>query len=197
MTNKVESAQEVIQEARYLAPRLVLACSFQKEDSVLIDLVLSIDPKILVFTIDTGKLFPETYQVWTEIEARYDIRIKDYMAAGKWDKDHCCSVGKVAALDLALENVDGWIAGLRREQGPTRSDIQLLDIDSRGIWKAAPLADWTEPDVWDYIHEHDLPYNALHDRGYDSIGCVPCTIPGLGREGRWAGVDKTECGIHV
>ena len=97
----------------------------------------------------------------------------------------------------ALEGAEGWITGIRREQGPTRAETQLIERDERrGLWKYNPLAQWTEKDLWRRIHERDLPYNPLHDQGYASIGCAPCTQPGSGREGRWVGTDKTECGLH-
>jgi phosphoadenosine phosphosulfate reductase len=103
-----------------------------------------------------------------------------------------------APLDRALKGVDAWITGIRREQAPGRAEAPKEEWqEARGIWKFNPLADWTEDDVWRYVLEHELPYNPLHDRGYQSIGCAPCTVPGLGREGRWAGQDKTECGLHV
>jgi phosphoadenosine phosphosulfate reductase len=104
----------------------------------------------------------------------------------------------VDALHRALSDVDAWITGVRREQAVTREAAPKLERDEpRAIWKLNPLADWTEKDVWRYIFEHDLPYHPLHDQGYASIGCAPCTQPGAGREGRWTGQDKTECGIHV
>ena len=183
-------------------PRLALACSFQKEEAVLIDMLLKLEPAARVFTIDTGVLFPETYEVWRELEQRYGVRVEIFDAEREgeesWSVGECCSERKVAALDLALEGLDGWITGLRREHSPTRSRAPKLEYDARrGIWKANPIADWDSKAVWDYIARDDVPYNALHDRGYDSIGCVPCTLPGSGRDGRWAGSDKTECGIHV
>jgi phosphoadenosine phosphosulfate reductase len=99
---------------------------------------------------------------------------------------------------MALEGLDAWITGLRREQASTRSSAPKLGFDDRrNVLKANPIADWSEPEVWAYIARHGVPYNELHDRGYASIGCVPCTLPGSGREGRWAGSDKTECGIHL
>jgi phosphoadenosine phosphosulfate reductase len=104
----------------------------------------------------------------------------------------------VAALVGALEGAEGWITGIRREQGPTRAQAELSEHDDgRGLWKYNPLAHWTEKDLWRRIHERNLPYNPLHDNGYASIGCEPCTQPGSGREGRWAGTEKTECGLHV
>jgi phosphoadenosine phosphosulfate reductase len=112
--------------------------------------------------------------------------------------EDCCSVAKVAALERALEGMEGWITGIRREQGPTRAETELVEHDvQRDIWKYNPLAQWTEKDLWRRIHERQLPYNPLHDQGYASIGCAPCTLPGSGREGRWAGSEKTECGLHV
>ena len=183
-------------------PRLALACSFQKEEAVLIDMLLRLEPNARVFTIDTGALFPETYQAWRALEDRYGLRVEVHDAldpAGvPWSGGHCCSQRKVAALDAALEELDGWITGLRREQAHTRTGAPKLSHDERrDVWKANPLADWSEQDVWNYIARHDVPYNALHDRGYASIGCMPCTLPGSGREGRWAGSEKTECGLHI
>jgi phosphoadenosine phosphosulfate reductase len=197
-------AEEVVAEAvERFHPRLVLACSFQKEESVLIDMLLKQAPDARVFTIDTGVLFPETYAVWKKVEDRYGLKVEVYDASNPerpWTGgDHCCGVQKVAALETALSNdVDAWITGIRREQAPTRANAQHVERDEkRGIWKFNPLAEWTDKDVWNYISKHDLPYHPLHDQGYDSIGCAPCTVAGAGREGRWAGSDKVECGIHV
>jgi len=103
-----------------------------------------------------------------------------------------------AALERSLAGAEGWITGIRREQGPTRAATELIERDEvRGLWKYNPLAHWTDKDLWRRINERDLPYNPLHDQGYESIGCAPCTQPGNGREGRWAGTSKTECGLHV
>jgi phosphoadenosine phosphosulfate reductase len=179
-------------------PSLVLACSFQKEESVLVDLLTDIEPEARVFTIDTGVLFPETLSTWRAFEERWDLKVEVYDALGPWSASNCCSAAKVAALERALSGVDAWVTGVRREQSSTRADVKPVDWDgARSIAKYNPLSSWTEEDVWSYVHEHELPYNALHDRGYDSIGCRPCTLPGSGREGRWAGSDKTECGLHV
>ena len=183
-------------------PRLVMACSFQKEESVLIDLLMGIEPSARVFTIDTGVLFPETYQTWRRIEDRYGLKIEVVDATPPngtpWSASNCCGVRKVEALDRALDGTAAWITGIRREQSPTRADTEHVEWDeSRGVWKFNPLAAWSDKDVWSYVHEHDLPYHPLHDRGYASIGCAPCTMPGNGREGRWAGQAKTECGLHV
>ena len=183
-------------------PRLTLACSFQKEEAVLIDALMQVEPAARVFTIDTGVLFPETYEVWKRVEDRYGLKIEVYDAANPaspWTGgDHCCGPRKVAALEEALSGVDAWITGIRREQAPTRAGAEQVERDEkRGIWKFNPLAHWTDKDVWRYVHERDLPYHPLHDQGYDSVGCAPCTLPGTGREGRWAGSEKTECGLHV
>jgi phosphoadenosine phosphosulfate reductase len=183
-------------------PNLVLACSFQKEESVLIDMLLSIEPSARVFTIDTGVLFPETYETWRKIEDRYGLRVEIMDATPPngtpWSASSCCGVRKVEALDRALVGAEAWITGIRREQSDTRAGAVKVEFQSnRGVWKFNPLVDWSEADVWRYVHDHALPYNALHDRGYASIGCAPCTLPGDGREGRWAGQEKTECGLHV
>jgi phosphoadenosine phosphosulfate reductase len=183
-------------------PNLLLACSFQKEESVLIDMLLSIEPSARVFTIDTGVLFPETYETWRKIEQRYGLRVEiaDATPANgtPWSASNCCGVRKVEALNRALDGAEAWITGIRREQSPTRADAEQVEFqEARGLWKFNPLVDWTDADVWRYVLEHDLPYNPLHDRGYASIGCAPCTLPGDGREGRWAGQEKTECGLHV
>jgi phosphoadenosine phosphosulfate reductase len=197
------TAEEVLAEAiERFHPSLVMACSFQKEETVLIDMLMQIEPGARIFTIDTGVLFPETYAIWKQVEDRYGAKVEVYDAANPdnpWTGgDHCCGVKKVAALEQALTGADAWITGIRREQAPTRANTQQVERDEkRGIWKFSPLAAWTDEDVWRYIAERDLPYHPLHDKGYDSIGCTPCTLPGAGREGRWAGTDKTECGLHV
>ena len=175
-----------------------MACSFQKEESVLIDMLMKIEPGVRVFTIDTGVLFPETYTAWREIEMRYGLKIEVEDARGNWGRENCCGQAKVAGLERGLVGAEAWITGVRREQSPTRADAEFVERDEkRGMWKYNPLADWTERDLWRYIREHDLPYNPLHDQGYASIGCAPCTLPGDGREGRWADQDKTECGLHL
>jgi phosphoadenosine phosphosulfate reductase len=183
-------------------PSLVMACSFQKEESVLIDLLMEIEPDARVFTIDTGVLFPETYAAWREVEDRYGLRVEVMDATPPngtpWSTASCCGDRKVEALGQALAGNDAWITGIRREQSPTRAAAEPVEWDqARGVWKFNPLVDWTEDDVWSYVRTHDLPYNALHDSGYSSIGCAPCTLPGNRRDGRWAGQDKTECGLHA
>jgi phosphoadenosine phosphosulfate reductase len=198
-----QPAQEVLAYAvERHHPKLILACSFQKEESVLIDMLMRIEPSARVFTIDTGVLFPETYEVWRKVEQRYGLGV-EVQDAGTgnghpWTAANCCGERKVEALNRALDGVEAWITGIRREQSPTRADAPKLHRDeARGVWKFNPLADWSEDDVWSYVREHDLPYHPLHDRGYASIGCAPCTLPGDGRDGRWAGQAKLECGLHA
>jgi phosphoadenosine phosphosulfate reductase len=199
------SAEEVLAYAvEHFHPRLKLACSFQKEETVLVHMLTEIGGgrvPIPVFMIDTGVLFPETLQTWKRFEDRFGVNVEVVEARSPdepWTADHCCGGAKVDALERALVDVEAWITGIRREQAPTRAGSAKLERDERrGIWKFNPIADWTERHLWTYIFEHDLPYHPLHDRGFSSIGCAPCTQPGEGREGRWAGQDKTECGIHL
>ena len=191
--------------------RVSLACSFQKEESVLLDLLFALEPKARVFALDTHFLFPETYALWREVERRYQTTIEVFegpspeeltAAHGErlWESnpDLYLSVAKVAPLVRALGDLDAWITGIRRDQAPTRANAPRLGWDEQHeLWKASPLADWSDDDCWAYIRERDLPYNPLHDRGYASIGDTHSTQPGSGRDGRWAGTGKVECGIHT
>ena len=192
-------------------PGISLACSFQQEESVLLDLLFAGRDDARVFALDTQVLFPETYTLLEQTEARYGITVEratgptlEEQAATHGDKlwerdpDTCCGLRKVTPLKEKLAGLDAWMTGIRREQSPARANARKVEWDERhGLWKINPLADWTEKDVWRRIHERSLPYHPLHDRGYASIGCTHCTKPGTGREGRWAGSDKTECGLHV
>jgi len=194
------SAEETLAEAVERFPRLVLLCSFQKEESVIVDALTRLGaPLPRIVTIDTGVLFPETLATWRVFEERFAVRVEVEDARGDWTgPGHCCSAAKVAALERALAGADAWITGIRREQSPTRAGAQALETDeARGMGKVNPLVAWTERDLWTRIHERRLPYHPLHDQGYESIGCAPCTRPGTGREGRWAGSEKTECGLHL
>ncbi len=182
--------------------QLVFLCSFQKEESVILDELLTAAPHVRVVTIDTGVLFPETLQTWRAFEERFGVHVDVEDASNPslpWTgTPHCCGDLKVAALERALAGADAWITGIRREQAATRANAQFVEFDDkRSMWKYNPLADWTERDLWKRIHERDLPYHPLHDQGFASIGCAPCTQPGTGRDGRWAGTDKVECGLHV
>ena len=206
------SAPEVLGVmVEHFHPNLSLACSFQKEESVLLDMLLAIEPGARVFALDTHVLFPETYDVWRQMEQRYDIKVEVYEgpSLGRqaaihgealWASDPslCCSIRKVGPLGHALGGLEGWITGMRREQSPTRAMTTKIGWDERHeLWQANPLADWTEAEVDTYIAQRELPVNALYTRGYSSIGCTHCTEPGLGREGRWSGSEKTECGLHL
>ena len=196
------SAQEVLAYAiEHFHPQLKTACSFQKEETVLAHMLSEISPEAKLFTIDTGVLFPETLATWKRFEERFGLEIEviDASSPGApWTRENCCGQAKVDGLEQALVGVQAWVTGIRREQGPTRAGVAKLERDEkRDIWKLNPLADWTAKDIWTYIAKHDLPYNPLHDHGYDSIGCAPCTLPGSGRDGRWAGEEKTECGLHI
>jgi len=206
------SADEVVRWALdRFHPQIALACSFQQEESVLLDLLFADRPDARVFALDTHVLFPATYALWTDTEQRYSTTIERFegptladQAAEHgdelWARDPnaCCAIRKVEPLNRALSGLDAWITGVRREQSPTRAGTRKVEWDVRhGLWKISPLADWTDRDVWRRIHERDLPYNPLHDQGYASIGCTHCTLPGAGRAGRWAGDDKTECGLHT
>jgi phosphoadenosine phosphosulfate reductase len=183
---------------------------------VLLDIALGIDPALPVFLVDTGVLFPETYALVERVEARYGIRIQRAHPAqtiaeqnaahgdALWarDPDACCALRKVEPLRAFLQPYDAWLTAIRRDQSATRTGVADAAYDAANdVVKIAPLADWTEADVWAYVAEHDIPVNTLHFDGYPSIGCTYCTrrvAPGEGaRAGRWAGFDKTECGIHV
>jgi phosphoadenosine phosphosulfate reductase len=194
----VRSLSETLQRAAQ-HEQLVFLCSFQKEESVIVDELLRVAPHARVVTIDTGVLFAETLQTWRAFEERFGLRVEVQDATGPWTgPEHCCGDAKVAALERALGGAEAWVTGIRREQAATRANAEFVEWDEkRSMWKYNPLADWTERDVWKRISERDLPYHPLHDQGYASIGCAPCTQPGSGRDGRWAGTDKVECGLHV
>jgi len=203
--------------------RIGLASSFGAEDLVLIDMMAKINKeKTKVFTLDTGRLNQETYDVIDEIRRKYRIQIIVYfpeqneveqmvrikgmnlMYESVENRKLCCEIRKVHPLNRALDNLDGWITGLRREQTIMRSDIKKIEIDYShdNIVKVNPLADWTHEMVWDYIHKNNVPYNKLHDIGYPSIGCEPCTRAVNPKEdprsGRWwwENAAHKECGLH-
>ena len=195
-------------------PRLYIACSFQKTSSVTVHMANQIDPDARFFYLDTDVLFPETYETRDALEDRYGIRFHRYSSmtleqqAGLYgdqlwnrDPDACCGIRKVDPMRSALAAVDCWVSGIRRQDSQTRAKAPKFAWDKRfGLWKLNPLADWSEEQVWDYLRENEIPYNPLHDQGYPSIGCTHCTRkPAEGedaRAGRWAGLSKTECGLH-
>ena len=201
---------------------LAVCTSFQADGMAILDMAWRIDPAIRVFTIDTGRLPPETYELMERVRAQYGIQIEVYYPGNRAIEKlvtengvnlfyqsvrHrllCCEARKVEPLRRVLDGLDGWITGLRRDQWATRSNIRKieLDHDHGGIVKVNPLADWMEEEVWDYIRANDVPYHALYDQGYKSIGCAPCTRalrPGEdGRAGRWWWEKNApkECGMH-
>jgi phosphoadenosine phosphosulfate reductase len=184
--------------------RVALACSFQKEETILLEMLFAAEPKARVFAVDTHYLFPETYEYWKQVEQRYGTTVEVFEGPPVEDKlwerkpDLYLAIAKVAPLVRALGGLDAWITGIRRDQSPTRAHAPKLGWDEQHeLWKASPLADWSEERCWEYIRARGLPYNPLHDCGYDSIGDRHSTLPGKGREGRWVGTDKTECGIHT
>src|SRR5579875_4170562 len=196
-------------------PRIMLACSFGVEDCVLVDMLSRVAPDVEAFYLDTGLLFPETYQLRDRLAERYATRFHQILPAltvdeqadaygpALWSRepDRCCHMRKVEPLRGVLAGLDCWITGIRRQQSRTRAASQRLEWDAKfGLAKVNPLVAWSAEQVWEYVHRHEVPYNPLHDRGYPSIGCWPCTRPVREgedeRAGRWAGLQKTECGLH-
>jgi phosphoadenosine phosphosulfate reductase len=196
-------------------PSLALASSFGAEDVVLIDMTSRFS-KFRVFTLDTDFLFPETYALIDEIEARYGVEVErarpeltpeaqaTKYGPALWTSrpDECCRVRKVEPLKQKLSGLAAWVTGVRRDQAPTRANACKLEWDAKfGLVKLNPIADWNWSQVWEYIRANNVPYNPLHDRDYPSIGCTYCTRPVKPgedpRAGRWSGFAKTECGLHV
>jgi phosphoadenosine phosphosulfate reductase len=191
-----------------------IACSFQKTSSVTAHLASTVNPEARFFYLDTDVLFPETYEtrdrlgeaLGIEFDRFHNLTLEEQAAEygdelWKREPDSCCGLRKVEPMRRALSSVDCWVAGVRRGDSSSRAKTPKFGWDKKfNLWKLNPLADWTERDVWNYIREHHLPYNPLHDQGYPSIGCTHCTQPvgpgGSSRDGRWAGIAKTECGIN-
>jgi phosphoadenosine phosphosulfate reductase len=219
-----KSATDILNWAfKKYGDRMVLASSFGAEDVVLIDMMCKINRNLTrVFTLDTGRLNQETYDLIDKIRKKYNIKVDVYfpnsreveeMVANKGmnlmyesveNRKLCCNIRKIEPLKRALKQFDCWITGLRREQTVTRNKIMKIEVDklNNNIIKLNPLADWTNDKIWEYIHENKIPYNELHDRGYPSIGCEPCTRavkqgedPRAGRW--WWEIDsQKECGLH-
>src|SRR5919199_2644863 len=182
-------------------PRLALLSSFT--DAVLVDLAVRLEPSIEVVFIDTGHHFPETLETVDAVRRRYGLDLRMVTAQpypNPLGADGCCSASKVVQLDRALAGREAWMSGLRRADAAARAGAPIVDVDRRGLVKVNPLATWTDDDVAGYIAEHDVPVNPLVFEGYLSVGCAPCTRPVAAgddpRSGRWAGTDRTECGIH-
>jgi phosphoadenosine phosphosulfate reductase len=210
------SAEEIIAWALgRFSPRITLATGFGAEGVALIDIALKLDPALDIFFLDTGFLFPETYELRDQLEARYGIKIRaiepvltpalqeELHGPSLWaaSPDQCCALRKIEPLKRALAGFDAWVAAIRRDQTAARATARVVEWDSRWqLVKVNPLANWTSRDVWRYVVRNGLPYNPLHDIGYSSIGCVQCTRAVRAgeddRAGRWPGHQKTECGLH-
>jgi len=199
------------------SPNVAISTAFGLEGCALIHMAVQIDPKVQVFTIDTGYLFRETQQLRYRFIEKYGVDVtvfepkisvakqerKHGLKLFETDSDRCCAIRKVEPNQRALAGLDCWIAGLRRDQSESRANIGIFDLldheDGSPLVKVSPLAKWTRADTWRYVMDNEVPYNELLDRGYKSVGCWPCTRA-VGsdedeRAGRWNG-DKTECGIH-
>src|SRR5579875_2149648 len=218
LADEFEEAQpeKIIEEALKRVPNITFACSFGAEDMVLLDMLMNIDKEANVFYLDTNVLFQETYDLRDRAVEKYGIpNLRQVLPAltleqqaeqygeALWERDpnQCCNIRKVRPLTNVLQEYDGWITGIRREQAPTRANAKVFEWDGKfNLVKVNPLVRWTEGQVWRYIKQHDVPYNPLHDQNYPSIGCLHCTRPVKPgedpRSGRWAGFNKTECGLH-
>jgi phosphoadenosine phosphosulfate reductase len=181
---------------------LTVACSMQ--DGVLVDLAVEADPGVEVVFLDTGFHFGETLTTARRMKARYDLNLvtlRPAVAAESYDVDGtaaCCAARKVAPLERHLAARAAWVTGLRRTESPTRAGAGTVEWDAgRGIVKINPIVGWSDDDVARYIADRDIIVNPLRDKGYDSIGCAPCTVPGSGRDGRWADSGRLECGLHL
>ena len=214
---RVASAERIVREAVARHPgRVALACSFGGPSGMaLLDLALRVEPRLPVYYVDTGLLFPETYALVERAARRYGIvpfavapelsvdAQAERLGPALWasDPDACCAQRKVAPNRAFLAGYEAWFTGIRRAQSPTRAPLEPVEPDGPGLVKVSPLFDWSDEDVWAYVNERGVPVNALHFDGYPSIGCVPCTrrpAPGEdARAGRWAGFAKTECGLHL
>ena len=211
------SPQEILQWAsETYGDKLAVVTSFQITGIVTLHMLQDIAPQTPVLTLDTGYLFPETYDLIDTLEAQFNLNLtriqarqtvsqqaRDY-GTRLWERnpDRCCHLRKTIPLRDALQGYDAWVTGLRRDQSSFRANTRVVDSDKRtGVIKVAPFANWTEDMLWTYIHGYDLPYNKLHDAGYPSIGCWSCTKAVTEgddvRSGRWSNNSKTECGIHV
>jgi phosphoadenosine phosphosulfate reductase len=202
--------------AEQFGDSMVLTCSWQLGTSILVHMTREVAPQTRLVEIDTGLLFAETHETRQRLVDHYGLEVEtlrplqsveqqaDAHGARLWERepDRCCGMRKVEPLERAIRDADGWLTGIRRDQTEQRARAPKLVLDARrGVVKVQPLVDWTERDCWSYVYKNGIPYNELHDRGFPSIGCTPCTrAAGSGedaRAGRWAGSGKTECGLHV
>lgn len=211
------SPQDILRWASHTyGDKLAIVTSFQITGIVTLHMLQDIAPQTPVLTLDTGFLFPETYDLIDTLEQQFNLNLtrvkarqtpkqqaRDY-GERLWERnpDRCCHLRKTIPLRDALDGYEGWVTGLRRDQSESRANTPIIGTDSRtGLVKIAPFANWTEDMLWTYIHAYELPYNTLHDMGYPSIGCWSCTRAISDgddtRSGRWSHTAKTECGIHV
>jgi phosphoadenosine phosphosulfate reductase len=190
--------------------RVALSVSFGGAGVVLAHMLSRIDRSVPLLFLDTGFLFPETYALRDRFAEEYGLMIhtltpsEDPGPLYKTDPDGCCDIRKVQPMNRALRSYDAWISALRRDQGPSRADTEVVEsheIDGRAVTKVHPLARWNRAEVWQYILENKVPYHPLLDQGYSSLGCSACTRPTQPgeseRAGRWSGSEKTECGLHT
>jgi len=203
------AAEDVLRWAyEQFGDRMCLTCSWQRQSSVLIHMISELGLDVPIVELDTLVLFPETYETRDRLVERYGLQLRSHRPLDPPDRlweiepDRCCHIRKVEPLERALEPFDAWITGIRREQAVTRAAAQKIEWSERySVWKVQPIVDWDAKRVQAYIHVNEIPYNPLHDAGYPSIGCIPCTRPVVAgeddRAGRWSGSDKLECGIHV
>ena len=221
---RIHTAQEALQWASdQLHPRVAKASSFGAEDAVIVDMMIKINPRFRFFTLDTGRLPQETYDIMDAVRKRYGINLEvmfpdtdevEEMVRKKGlnlfyesveNRRLCCGIRKVHPINRMLETLDGWITGLRQDQTETRRDAKIFEVDTQhnSILKINPLVDWTWDRLWEYIRANDVPYNKLLDAGYPSIGCAPCTraveAGQDARSGRWWWEHDThkECGLHM
>ena len=203
-----EGPRHVLSWAAEQLPKLTFATGFGAEGCVIIDVIARAKLPIDIFTLDTGVLFPETYELWQRLQDRYGIEIRavkpEQTEDGHWlrDSDGCCEQRKIKPLRKALAGFDAWITAIRRDQTAERAHAQVFEHDAKfGLVKVNPLVAWTHDDVWGHLYAYDVPFNPLHLEGYPSIGCQPCTsaiVPGENlRAGRWRGAAKKECGLHT
>lgn len=213
--DSTKGALQVLKWAYETYDSITYACSFGAEGIVLIDLISQVKEDAEVVFLDTGIHFQETYDLIEKVKKRYpnlEIKMKkpdltldeqaEEHGSALWKRnpDQCCYIRKIKPLEEALGGAEAWVSGLRRAQSVSRSNTDFVNKDERfHSIKVCPLIHWTWDDVWDYIRLNELDYNGLHDEGYPSIGCIPCTFKAEngGREGRWKGTDKTECGLHA
>ena len=196
--------------------KMVIGTGFGLSGMVILDRIQKLNLPITVFYLDTKQLFPETYQLKEKIRERFQVTIEavyseltlneqaEQFGDNLWnrDPDKCCYLRKISPLKNFLAEKKAWVTGVRRSQADTRKQTEIIEWDPENqVVKINPLAEWSEDEVWSYIEKQNLPYNPLHDRGYPTIGCVPCTEPAdtgtEQRSGRWKNLDKTECGIHI